>query len=68
MWGKLFKIDRIVSPEATQYTYQKYIPAHSLLRDTLYFKKSFPRVGYIGVSTVYRPAGNFIFLLWSINL
>ena len=25
MWGKLFKIDRIVRPEATQYTYQKYI-------------------------------------------
>ena len=39
MWGKLFKIDRIVKPEATQYTYQKYIPAHSLLRDTLLKKK-----------------------------
>ena len=39
MWGKLCKIDRIVRPEATQYTCQKYIPAHSLLRDTLLKKK-----------------------------
>ena len=29
MWGKLFKIDRIVRPEATQYTCQKYISTDS---------------------------------------
>ena len=41
MWGKSFKIDRIVRPGATQYTCQKYIPAHSLLRDTLLKKKCY---------------------------
>ena len=46
MWGKLFKIDRIVRPEATQYTYQKYIPAHSLLRDTLTKKKCYKPYRY----------------------
>ena len=39
MWQKLFKIDRIVRPEATQYTYQKYILAHSLLRASATSKK-----------------------------
>ena len=82
--GKIIQIDMIVRPEATLYvyTYQKFILAHSLLRETLstqekcckpnipskHIKTNFPRVGYNDASTVYRPAGNqTLFLLWSIN-